>query len=225
MELIENYHNVNNTYSKKIRKTKYTEGEKVIIDIKGINDICELIISKNEIQYDNIQETHRNSFTINKKLEIAEGVKKNVDYSRKFTVSLIQNGFQEINYLSSILYLNEFYKIHCIIYNNDTKKFYHTSFKNYPKLICVYKNNGWFIDNQNIDVKESSDISELSNILTIDCDIMIFKPFLESISKWKIKQLEELCNSRGIQLNKSNGKKKIKKELYDEINLYEINKN
>ena len=36
--------------------------------------------------------------------------------------------------------------------------------------------------------------------------------------------LEGYCKERGISLLKPNGKKKLKKELYDEINLYEIKK-
>lgn len=221
MDLIESFQNINNQYSKKIKTTKYTEGENVLIVEKGIKDICELIIGNNEIEYTNIEKSHRNSFIVNKKLEIAGDIQKNEKFSKKFTIKLIQNGLQEINYLSSILYLNEFYKIHCIIYNNNTHKFYSTSFKDYPKLVCVYKNNSWFIDD-NIKVPENmDDIQDLSNILTLDCDVMIFKTPLQSLSKYKLNDLELMCNERNLPL-KINGKKILKKDLYDQLNLYEI---
>lgn len=224
MELIESFQHLNNTYSKKIKTVRYTEGEKVTIEKEGVKDISELIIGNNELEYNNIDKSHRNSFVVNKKLEIAGDVKKNDKYNKKFTVKLIQNGLQEINHLSSILYLNEFYKIHCIIYNGNTKQFYHTSFKEYPKVVCIYKNNTWFLDD-NIDAKDSStDIQDLSNILKIDCETAIFKTFLGSLSKYKMIDLEGYCKERSISLLKSNGKKKLKKELYDEINLYEIKK-
>lgn len=224
MELIVDFQHLNNEYSKKIQTIKYTEGEKVIIEKVGVKDICELIIGDNELEYNNIEKSHHNSFIVNKKLEIAGNVQKNNKYNKNFTVKVIQNGLQELNYLSSILYLNEFYKIHCIIYNSNTEKFYHTSFKDYPKVVCVYKNNSWFIDD-NIEVKDKNhDIQELSNVLTIDCNIIIFKTFLGPLSKYKITDLEEFCKERGIITLKTNGKKKLKKELYDEINLYEIKK-
>ena len=222
MDLIESFQDVNNQYSRKIRKTKYTEGEKVLIEVDGAKDICELIIGNNEIEYSNIEKSHRNSFIVNKKLEIAGDIQKNEKYSKKFSIKLIQNGLQELNHLSSILYLNEFYKIHCIIYNSNTKKFYHTSFKDYPKVILIYKNNTWFLDEEDIVPGEPSDINDISNIITIDSDIAIFKTYLGPISKYKMNDLESLCEKMDISLKKSNGKKKLKKEIYDEINLYTL---
>lgn len=224
MDLIETFQHLNNQYSRKIKTIKYTEGEKVIIEKEGVKDICELIIGNNELEYNNIEKSHRNSFIVNKKLELAGEIKKDERYSKKFSSKLIQNGLQEINYLSSILYLNEIYKIHCVIYNSNTKKYYHTSYRNYPKVVCLYKNNTWFIDDTLEVPIESSDVQDLSTIITLDCDVMIFKTFLNPISKYKINELEDKCIERNIKLLKSNGKKKLKKELYDEINLYEIKK-
>lgn len=224
MDLIESFQHLNNQYSRKIKTIKYTEGEKVIIEKEGVKDICELIIGNNELEYNNIEKSHRNSFIVNKKLELAGEIKKDERYSKKFSSKIIQNGLQEINYLSSILYLNEIYKIHCVIYNSNTKKYYHTSYRNYPKVVCLYKNNTWFIDDTLEVPIESSDVQELSTIITLDSDVMIFKTFLNPISKYKISELEDKCRERNIKLLKSNGKKKLKKELYDEINLYEIKK-
>lgn len=224
MDLIESFQHLNNQYSRKIKTIKYTEGEKVIIEKEGVKDICELIIGNNELEYNNIEKSHRNSFIVNKKLELAGEIKKDERYSKKFSSKLIQNGLQEINYLSSILYLNEIYKIHCVIYNSNTKKYYHTSYRNYPKVVCLYKNNTWFIDDTLEVPNESSDVKELSTIITLDSDVMIFKTFLNPISKYKISELEDKCREINIKLLKSNGKKKLKKELYDEINLYEIKK-
>ena len=45
MELIKDYGNVTNSYTKKIRITKYTEGENITIEKEGVKDICEIIIS------------------------------------------------------------------------------------------------------------------------------------------------------------------------------------
>ena len=51
MDLIRDYKHVNNEYTKKIRITKYTEGENITIEKKGVKDICEIIISQNDQEY------------------------------------------------------------------------------------------------------------------------------------------------------------------------------
>jgi len=220
MELILDFGNVNNKYSQKIRITKYTEGENLVIEKTGVKDICEIIISQNVQEYDTIQKNHRENFVINKKLEIADNVEKNEKYNRSFTPKIIQTGLQNKNYLSSILYMNEIYKINTVIYNSTTSKYYPTSLMDYPKMYCEYKGNTWFEKEENIIGKlHFNPISELSEILTIDCDIMIFKSKLESLSKYKVKELEKLCNDNGISTLNKDGKKKLKKELYDELSV------
>jgi len=159
---------------------------------------------------------------LKKKLEIASSIIPKENYTKKFSVSLIQNGFQSKNVFSSILYLNEFYKIHCIIYNEDTNQYYRTSLKNYDPLYCVYKNDSWFIMNEvTVDTKHfSNDMNGLDTILTMDMkDIYIYKPYLMPITKYKLKDLEEIAKDEDISLNGTTGKKKLKKQLYDDINL------
>ena len=140
---------------------------------------------------------------------------------KSFSPSLIQNGLQHPNHLSSILYFNELYKINCVIYNPSVNKYFKTSLKNYPKLICIYKNNRWFLSKDNVEDSVISDFEEsgIENILTIDTDFLIFKPYLQNISKYKINDLAKICKNEGIDIVKGNGKKKLKKELYNEINL------
>ena len=116
MEFIEIFENSTNQYSKKIKDSKYTEGRQEIQQ-KGVDDICEIIIGNNEIEYSSCGNSQKSSLILKKKLEIASSIIPKENYTKKFTVSLIQNGFQSKNVFSSILYLNEFYKIHCIIYN------------------------------------------------------------------------------------------------------------
>ena len=68
MELIKDYGNVTNSYTKKIRITKYTEGENITIEKEGVKDICEIIISHNDHEYSTIQKNHKENFITNKKL-------------------------------------------------------------------------------------------------------------------------------------------------------------
>ena len=134
-------------------------------------------------------------------------------------MSLIQKGLQMENSLSSILYLNEHYKVHCIIHNQDTNKYYRTTLKNYDPLLCIYKNGTWFLQKENVSDYEFSDINDLNKILKIDIEWMIFKPYLDKLNKYKVKDLESIAEEFNIPLKDGNGKKKLKKKIYDEINL------
>tara|TARA_B100000427_G_scaffold323932_1_gene328172 strand:+ start:1221 stop:1907 length:687 start_codon:yes stop_codon:yes gene_type:complete len=221
MEFIEIFENSTNQYSKKIKDSKYTEGRQEIKK-KGVDDICEIIIGNNEIEYSSCENSQKSSLILKKKLEIASNIVPKENHTKKFSVSLIQNGFQSKNVFSSILYLNEYYKIHCIIYNEDTNQYYRTSLKNYDPLYCVYKNDSWFIMNEvTVDTKHfSNDMNGLDTILTMDMkDIYIYKPYLMPITKYKLKDLEEIAKDEDISLNGTTGKKKLKKQLYDDINL------
>lgn len=225
MDFINEYNNRTNTYTSKINnKSSYIEGNKKTILNIGFDDICEIIIGENEIEYYTLEKNHKDNFIKTKKLEIASTVTKNDKYSKSFSPSIIQNGLQEKNVFSSILYLNEYYKINCIIYNSSINKYYSTSFKNYPRIICSFNNNKWIKETDNtIKNIEFSDYKELKNIITIDCDKNIYKPHLGSISKYKIGDLINICNEMDICITHTNGKKKIKKELYDNINLKHLN--
>ena len=225
MELINDYSNYTNTYTSKILINRFTEGENIKVEKNGMEDICEFIISNNDNEYELLQKNHRKNYIVNKKLKIADNVIKNEKYTKTFSPKLIQSGLQHMNILSSILYLNELYKINVVIYNENTNKFYKTSYMNYPILLCKYKNNEWFqIEDKEINEEyEYHPIEELSHILTIDSSLMIFKSKMGSISKYKIKELEELCKEENIDTT-NNGKKKLKKELYDTLTLHYITK-
>ena len=51
--------------------------------------------------------------------------------------------------------------------------------------------------------------------------IFVYNTYLKAISNYKADDLINIANELNIDLNK-NGKKKIKKELYDEINLIKM---
>ena len=215
---------INDTYqfADKIKDSIFIEGNKKEISIKGKKDICELLIGENEIEYQSLDDNHKEQFIQNKKIEIASQWTSHGKYSKKFTSSIINSGLQEQNHLSSILYLNEHYKINCIILNELTNNYYQTTVKDYPKITCVYKNNTWFLNNDILQKNiEYSCISDLKEIITFDCDPQIYKPYLKSISNYKIKDLEDICNSLefNIPLKDKDGKKKLKAILYNEINL------
>ena len=221
MEFINDFEQNTNQYAKKINESKYIEGRGKTEE-KGKSDICEIIIGANEIDYISYGGPQKSAFINQKKLEIASSVIGHEKYSKEFSQSLIQNGFQSKNVFSSILYLNEYYKINSIIYNQDTNEYYKTSFKNYEPLFCIYKNNEWFTTNESMmsENVEFSDSSKLSTILTMDMKSnIIYQSKLKSISKYKVSELESIATEYGIEIKTETGKKKLKKQLFNEINL------
>jgi hypothetical protein len=221
MDLIRDYKHINNEYTKKIKITKYTEGESITIEKEGVKDICEVIISQNDQEYNTMQKQQRENYIVNKKLEIADNVTKNEKYNKNFSPKLIQTGLQNKNYLSSILYMNELYKVNTTVFNSITNKFYKTSYMEYPMLFCEYKNNTWHYL-EDVDINQDTkfhQISELSDIITQDTSMMIFKSTMLPISKYKVKDLEDMCVKLNLETS-TNGKKKLKKELYDQLSLH-----
>ena len=225
MDFVEQFSKNNNNFSQKIKASKYIESLNKIIAKEKIEDICEIIIGKNDLFYGTLSKKYEKEKYINdKKLELASkiNISDKEKYIKKWKTNIIQNGFQSTNSLSSILYMNDYYKINCVIFNKEDNIYYQTTLKEYPKLFCTYENGSW----KNLDIENdipsnlSTDISDLKTILNMDINtIFILQPYLENISKYKIKDLEKISLEKDISLIKDNGKKKIKKELYDDINL------
>ena len=220
MEIISKLQDNKNAFTKKIKESRFIEGiEKESSKSNSVEDICECFIANNEIEY----ATHesKDTFTKSMKLDIASTIDTSL-YVKTFTRIMIQAGLQKENHFSSILYLNDHYKTNCIIYNQATGKYYSTCFKNYEPFICLYENDKWSImDTVPDDMNKItlSPISELEHILTMDFKHEIpYKTDLMSIGKYKAKELEDIAKTLDIPLS-VNGKKKVKKVLYDDINL------
>ena len=205
-----------NEFASKINDSKYLEKPKKLKTVKGVNDICELIIGQNEIEYSSLSTPEKINYIRNKKLELASSINLSKNYIKKWKTKLIQNGLQDSNNLSSILYLNELYNVKTIIYNSETNEYYTTTLKNYEPIYCQYKNNSWYlIDSKNVkydtlDIK--TEIKNLDTIIKLDIDtIMIHSSFLEALSKYKLSDLVTIAEKEGISMIDSKGKKKLKK--------------
>ena len=225
MELVK--FNKNNRYSDKINDSKYLEN---IHEIKSenkeyFNDISHIFISKYELEYNILSNNEKINYCIKKKIENSEKIYDYLNnYNKKFTEKIISTGLQSENMFSSILFMNDFYKCNLIIYNKDTNKFYKTGIKDYEKIFCIFENNKWYHYEQDVmDDINFGNINELKNIITMDIDTnMIYNLYLNPISKYKINDLIKICNDNDIKVVNENGKKLLKKELYDKINIYKL---
>ena len=81
----------------------------------------------------------------------------------------------------------------------------------------------WEIHESVEDPGEYSDIADLSSVIEIDMkDNFVYNTYLKAISNYKADDLITIANELSIGLTKVGGKKKTKKELYDEINLIKM---
>ena len=107
-----------------------------------ILNICTLIDENKQDNYSN--------YNLNTKIMKS----KIIQYS-------LQLSIDNQNLLSSILYLNEFYKKHFIIVYNS--KIYKTSLKNYPKEYILYQNNKFSINHKNLEDYIEDDLKEYTS--------------------------------------------------------------
>tara|TARA_B100000787_G_C16110451_1_gene257819 strand:+ start:41 stop:745 length:705 start_codon:yes stop_codon:yes gene_type:complete len=220
-------------FSKKIIDNKYTQSVNQILDVdntKYFNSIFELILSIKDFNYEiinkeetldyvktqilnlcNIVDSDYNNYNLNKKLLSKNTICNNLQLNK--------------DTLSLILFYNEYYKINLIIFNKSNSLFYKTGLKDYEKVYISYHDKKWFITSSEDveDPGEYSDISELKNIVDIDIKHnFIYNAFLKAISNYKAEELITIANECEIGLLKTNGKKKNKRDLYDEINLFKL---
>ena len=222
MEFVDKFKDKSDEYTKKINDSKYIENIINHKNEKGYDDICEIYLIKYDLNYQLMSDNEKMNYLIKKKMEIASDI-NNYNYNKKININLISNGLQKKNQYSSILYLNDYYKCNLIIYNSNLNKYYKSGLKDNEGIGCIYKNNQWFPYDDIKDINEYGDHNELDHIITFDISTnCIYNYYLKNISKYKVDDLILICEGLNINIMKDN-KKKLKKELYDEINLKKMN--
>jgi len=217
-------------YSKKITINKFTQDINKIVKDETVyyKSIYELILSFKDINYSVLNPVEIESYVKTQLLDLCNIIDSNyTDYNLNKKVlskqTLCKNLQVNKDILSSILFYNEYFKINLIIFNKDSNKFYKTGLKDSDNVYISYYNKKWFIHDNIDDPGNYSDISELSSIIDIDMKHnFIYNTYLKAISNYKADDLIEVANELNISLTNDNGKKKIKKELYDEINLIKL---
>ena len=192
------------------------------------------IISEFDPMYNSLSDEEKKLYFSKKIMEICSEIDekddsfKNYNFHKSLKSHSVQQGLQlyekRINHISSIYYLNEYYKRHfVIVYENIA---YPTCIKNYPK---IYLN----LNNHKVKVLNSCDFPEM-NLRTlfektklvddVKRDIKgIYNLYLEAIGKYKIDDLKKIAQECNISLKDNKGKNKNKSVLYDEINMFKLN--
>tara|TARA_B100001094_G_scaffold327359_1_gene385426 strand:+ start:2840 stop:3547 length:708 start_codon:yes stop_codon:yes gene_type:complete len=220
-------------YVLKINNSKFIQNNKIKNvkenDYKNKNKYCksidEIIISINEPEY---LLTESKDLFINKlKIKIANDIEdSNYDkynYSKYFSKSVIQSGLQENNMISTLIYLSDYYNINIYIYHKENDVYYNYIDKNDKNIYVIFDKTGWKISDVDYDI-ENIEIYKMNLFLKntfINNNLknnIIYKSFLNPISKYKMTELVKIAEDNNVILIDKNGKKKIKQILYDDIN-------
>jgi len=233
--------NVDCNFTNDIKESKYIEGSKnenITNTIKPSETyyptFIKCIISEFDPIYGSLSDEEKKLYFSKKIMEICSEIDEceesfnNYKFHKSLKSHKVQQGLQlfdkRINHISSIYYLNEYYKRHFIIvYENIA---YPTCIKNYPKIYLS-------TDNHKVKVLNTCDFPEMnlktlfekSKIIDdVKRDIKgIYNTYLEAISKYKLDDLKKIAIECNISLKDSKGKNKNKGVLYEEINLYKLN--
>ena len=226
----------NNVYCDKIKISEYLQSTSTSVNSHVLYpNIIELLFTQFDHPYSLIESKDKSLYIKKKLIEIATNLEENSDeyydrfnYNKKMSIPVIQYGIQSMNTISALLYLGDLYNITIVVYLNKTKKKIITSDKNKKIFHLIYTPEGKWYNTDNVSDELTnyinSSISELSECLELDVSTKdIYVRFLGGISNYKASELIKMATERNIPLM-NNCKKKIKKELYDDINLYELNK-
>jgi len=208
---------------------KYKQNIKIEIEIKEdkpkiYNTLEELVLLNydyNSLLTDNIK-----LYLEQIKIKIASEIDENSDkyydkfkYSKIFKKSLIQQGLQQRDTLTTIIYLSDIYNLSIIIYDKYNNKYYDLSSRKKDIFYVQYFNKKWSIFKTDKSIHFEDSIGGLENML--NCNIKtidIYEKYLKAISNYKLEDLVKIAKDNNIDLKYCN-KKKTKKVLYDEINL------
>ena len=235
MDIFKDLKTKNNNFSEKITKNKYTQNivEKSFIEetkygeTTNFKSIYELILSIKDHEYQILENSEKDKYISDKKIVLCSKVDDEYDTynfnKRILSKSIICSNLQKQNdnMLSLILFYNDYFNIN-LIFSHDNK-YYKSGLKDFENIYIEHTKNGWIIK----DINFSYDIEHL-NILElkygIELDIktnFIYNSYLKSISNYKSDELIDIAKELNIELTK-NGKKKVKKDLYDEINYIKL---
>ena len=227
-KIFENIRNSTNDYSKKISVNKYTQDtykKDEEIKVKQYKSIYESLLSQKDVPYQILNDQEKEDYVKQHLLELCNIVDSNYEtynFNKKVLSKqkLCRNLQGNKNVLSSILFYNEYFKVNLIIMNESTGKLYKTGLKDYDKLYISCSDKKWVLHESSEDSSTYSDIGDLSSVIEIDMkDNFVYNTYLKAISNYKADDLTNIANELNVSLIKDNGKKKTKKELYDEINL------
>ena len=212
-------------YTTSINESKYTQSTSNVINnihdtsnsYKTLEELIIYTYDHNSLLNDNTK-LYIEQFKLKLATDIDEKSSDKYDnykYSKKMKKKLIQTGLQQIDTISTIIYLGDIFWIDIIIKSNDN--YYQLVHRKRDIFFVEYKDELWrSIEKCEYTLNTSND---LQNILDYNIKIDdIYIKYLKPISNYKIQELIDIAISKNIDI-KINGKKRTKLDLYNEINI------
>lgn len=217
-------------YCETIKPSSYEQSINTSPKTKAYQNINNLFIDHYDPTCSILDEKEKEVYTKQRIVEIATDIDEksdthytNFNYSkRSMKSSLIQTGLQTPNNLSSVIYLGDLYKVTPIIYIDHLKLKIITSCKDRCNLHILYRD-GAFTTLDDIPDFKPGTYENLKECFVLNLkNLDVYNTPLQPISKYKMPELVEIAENNNIPLH-VHGKKKVKKQLYDDINVYYIN--
>ena len=218
-------------YTQKIGECKYIQSQVELDD--SYTTVNELFLSLYDPNFSLLPSKEKSLYAKQKYLQIATDIDEKsrevyerFNYNNKFKKGLIQRGLQLSNHLSTVLYLNDLYCINSILVFKSESTYFQTSKKDKEFVYLIYDetNQKWSLGSDSDILNcNKGELSSLNSVIVNDVNNdNIYQNHLKSLSNYKVGELKELASKLNIS-DMINGKKKTKKDLYDDINLYHLN--
>ncbi len=195
--------------------------------IKMMPSLLKSILMTLDPMYSGIPEKERRMYLQQRVMEMCSQIDESRDksydvykfHSKKMRPKMIQQNLQnsianDVNLLSVLYYLTEYYKRHFVIVSDDG--YYKTCTKPYPIQTIYYSQ-----DQYSVVDKDYENLPELKLIdipISIDVKGVPYETGLKAISNYSVAELKQMCESHNISLQ-DKGKSKKKQQLYDELEL------
>jgi len=231
MELLNEFYK-DKTYCESIQPSSYQQSldnKQVHTKSKSYHTIISLFIDNFDPTCSILPEKEKQVYMQKLAVEIASEIDEKPDicfdkmnYSKLMKKSTIQQGFQVDNSVSSLIYLGDYYKVSPIIHLLEKKKSIQVSEKKRDELHIGYIRGKFSLletpPTFSLDVFSELDIAFVMDVK----DRAVYNKYLNPISKYKVGELQDKATEIKLSIHDL-GKKKTKKQLYDEINMYYLN--
>ena len=221
----------NKVYCDRINESSYTQSKQSSKQTSPIfPTIIDLFFSCFDHHYSLIENKDKQLYVKQLLVSIATEIDEdksnkydNFNYLKCMNSTLIQQGLQLMNTVSCLLYLSDYYGVTTHVYVESSKSLIVTSDKVRKTFYIHFKDNKWSeLTGELLDYKQG-EFKDLGEAFVLDVKTKdIYKKYLNPIGKYKSPELIQIAKDMGLPLVKD-GKKKVKKELYDDINMYQLN--
>lgn len=226
MELLQNHMN-SKVFCDRITASTYEQ--KVVSDNPYFSSMIDLFLHRFDHHYVLVENKDKQLYIKQKIVEIATAIdedsKNSYDrfsYLKCMNATSIQHGLQKGDTVSALLYLSDLYNVSSKVYIASTTTYVNTSDKTREPFSILFTNGKWSELTEEPPFTEG-EFTCLGECVVLDVDTKdVYKKYLQPIGKYKAPELIEIAKSMNIPIE-TDGKKKVKKTLYDDINIYQLN--